>query len=91
MFKIFRKAPITRESLSSPGATIIAVYPWMEYPNYSPPERFADFDVDNTCTFIYNSPLQSAGPAMEIRTVAGANAAAILREKLRLKSTFDET
>lgn len=89
VFKVFSREPLDDNAIArlfSSGAKILAQYPWLAYPKYTTPERFAMFDIEENGAFIYTSPLESAGSAMEMSAIAGANAAALLREKLQLKA-----
>ncbi|CAN8072221.1 unnamed protein product [Agarophyton chilense] len=88
VFKVFsRKALIDHQfhRIFEKGFEVLATFPWMAYPKFSPPEEFTSFDLDEDGTFIYTAPLESAGSAMEMSAVSGANAAALVREKLGLK------
>lgn len=89
IFKLFSTESLTSEALQrifAPGAKVIAEYPWFAYPKFNAPEKFGDFDVDReeNGAFIYTSPLESAGSAMEMSAVSGANAAFLVRKKLGL-------
>lgn len=87
VWKIFSRETIPHDVLSKLFGTdvqVLASFPWLAYPQFSPPERFADFDVDNGGAFFYTAPIESAGSAMEMSALAGANAAALVRERLGL-------
>lgn len=90
VFKVFSRAILDDAAIDrifQKGAKLLAVYPWYAYPKFNSPERFADFDVDDGSgrAFIYTSPLESAGSAMEMSALSGANAAALVRSKLGLQ------
>ncbi|KAI0559719.1 Prenylcysteine lyase [Gracilaria domingensis] len=88
IFKVFSRMNLSDhhlERIFEKGCEVLAVYPWMAYPKFSPPEKFTSFDLDEDGVFIYTSPLESAGSAMEMSAVSGANAAALVREKMGLK------
>lgn len=89
IFKVFSSDLLDRKSLErmfKEGAEVLATYPWLAYPNYSPPTEVPNFvSAAFGETFIYTSPLESAGSAMEMSAVSGANAAALLRRALRLR------
>lgn len=91
IFKVFSSDALTNESrkrIFERGEEVLASFPWLAYPDFSPPEKFPDFVTNSTRhTFVYTSPLESAGSAMEMSAVSGANAAAILKEALQLQST----
>lgn len=93
IFKVFSRKRLdsaAKARIFQTDAETIAEYPWLAYPAYSPPEKFAPFDVDpEGGVFIYTSPIESAGSAMEMSAISGANAAALLREKLGLRRRED--
>lgn len=67
------------------GWIIRKIIPWMAYPKFRVPESFAPFDVDPVGKAVfYTSPIESAGSAMEMSAIAGANAAALVRTRLHL-------
>lgn len=87
IFKVFSERSLDDKAIGrvfEPGAIVIKEFSWLAYPNFSPPEKFAPFDVDPEGAFIYTSPIESAGSAMEMSAIAGANAAALIRDKLGL-------
>lgn len=89
VFKVFSTEQLDKTAIDRifhPGAKLIAEYPWLAYPKYSPPHKFAKFDVNeqHQRIFIYTSPLESAGSAMEMSALSGANAAALVRQRLGL-------
>lgn len=85
LWKIFSRNLLTTETMEhlfEDGAKIIATFPWLAYPKFSLAERFAPFVADNVeKAFFYTSSLESAGSAMEMSAVAGANAAALVNAR----------
>lgn len=94
LFKVFSREPLGEAAyrrIFQEGIEIIAEYPWLAYPDFAPPEQFASFDVDpRNGAFIYTSPIESAGSAMEMSAVSGANAAALVKERLGLAHRDDQ-
>lgn len=94
IFKVFSSEILDKKSVARmfmEGAEILATYPWLAYPSYSPPTRVPDFvSAAFGKTFIYTSPLESVGSAMEMSAVSGANAAALLKQALRLRPDFTD-
>lgn len=89
IYKVFSKIELSPEVFSrifAPGAIVRAVYPWHAYPKFSVPERFAAFAPDPAGMFFYTSPIESAGSAMEMSAISGANSAALLLERLWQRS-----
>lgn len=89
IFKVFSRKNLTDfdvDRIFEDDAEVLASFPWMAYPQFAPPEHFASFDLDEHGVFIYTSPLESAGSAMEMSAVSGANAAALVQERLGLKT-----
>lgn len=87
IYKVFSGKELTDadlESLFEPGAHVIATYPWYAYPKFTPPERFAPFELDKDGALCYTSPIESAGSAMEMSALSGANCAALVWSKLEL-------
>lgn len=91
VFKVFSHQSLDSKAIAhifAPGAYVISSIPWMAYPDFSPPEKFAKFVIeDDQRLLLYTSPLESAGSAMEMSAISGANAAALLIERLGLKAT----
>lgn len=88
IFKIFSKESLDEKAMErifGEGAEKLAEFPWLAYPKFQAPENFPRFTVDmGGSAFIYTSPLESAGSAMEMSAVSGANAAALIKKKLEL-------
>lgn len=88
IFKVFSKTKLTAPSLArmfQRGSKKLAQFPWLAYPKFNVPERFPMF-LHNLPggNVIYTSPVESAGSAMEMSAVSGANAASLIKQKLRL-------
>lgn len=89
IWKIFSKENLGNETLSNlfeDGWEVKKTFNWMAYPKFKPPEMFASFDVDPiNRAFFYTSPIESAGSALEMSAIAGANAASLVRDRLGLR------
>lgn len=84
IWKVFSRRPLVASELAvlfADDFDVLATRSWHAYPQFSPPERFAPFVVDQTDggAFFYTSTIESAGSAMEMSALAGANAAALVR------------
>lgn len=94
LWKVFSRQRLSEQTIRhffDSGAEIVETYPWMAYPKFSPPERFAPFDADDAVgAFFYTSPLESAGSAMEMSALSGANAAALVATRLKLGTIVDD-
>lgn len=94
LWKVFSRERLSQKTITRLfdfDAEIIATVPWLAYPKYAPPERFAPFVADEVHgAFFYTSPLESAGAAMEMSALSGANAAALLAARLNLGKVTDE-
>lgn len=88
IFKIFSKNSLDESAMQrifEQGAKKLVEFPWLAYPKFHAPESFPKFTVDmDGSMLIYTSPIESAGSAMEMSAVSGANAAALIRKKLGL-------
>lgn len=88
-WKVFSRERLSDETIArlfEAGWKVRHVVPWMAYPKFRVPERFAPFDVDRVGgAMFYTSPIESAGSAMEMSAIAGANAATLVRDRLGLK------
>lgn len=90
IWKVFSRQVINQtdvDRLFEKGAVVLNQFPWLAYPKFRIPERFAPFDCDEVQhAFFYTSPLESAGSAMEMSSLAAANVAALIRDRFKLSS-----
>lgn len=95
IWKIFTRQVINQtdvDRLFEKGAVVLDQFPWLAYPKFRIPERFAPFDCDEVQhAFFYTSPLESAGSAMEMSSLAAANVAALIRDRFELSADQDNT
>lgn len=88
-WKVFSREKMSHTTIGNlfeHGWIVRKVIPWMAYPKFKVPESFAPFDVDPVGKAVfYTSPIESAGSAMEMSAIAGANAAALVRTRLHMR------
>lgn len=87
IYKVFSSEELGEKELArifKTGSKVLASYPWYAYPKFSAPETFAPFDIDKEGALCYTSPIESAGSAMEMSALSGANCAAIIWKRLQL-------
>ena len=88
VYKVFSRTELSKDTVDElfEDGEVLGTFPWMAYPKYKSKERFARFHIDEKGCFVYTAPLESAGSAMEMSALSGANAAAVVKRQLGLKT-----
>ena len=83
VWKIFSPRPLTLEEKQMMFRKIEAqaTVDWLAYPNYSPPESFPPFVLDEGLFYI--SGIEKAASAMEMSAIGAKNCALLARQYLR--------
>lgn len=89
VWKVFSHKALDTEMIGrlfEDGAEMVRSFVWKAYPRYDAPERFGEYDVDESegGALFYSAALESAGSAMEMSAVAGMNVAGLVRDRLGL-------
>ena len=82
VWKIFAPRPLTGEEKRQMFKTIDAeaTIDWLAYPNYSPPESFPPFELDDGVFYV--NGIEKAASAMEMSAIGAMNCALLARDYL---------
>ena len=85
VWKLFTPRPLTTEEKQQMFKTINAdaTVDWLAYPNYSPPETFPPFQLDEGVFYI--NGIEKAGSAMEMSAIGAKNCTLLARDYLSKK------
>jgi prenylcysteine oxidase/farnesylcysteine lyase len=83
VWKVFTPRPLTSKEKIQMFKKIDAeaTVDWLAYPNYSPPESFPPFELDQG--LFYVNGIEKAASAMEMSAVGAMNCALLVRDYLR--------
>ena len=80
IYKLFSTSIMSDEDLNKLFGkwTRLAEYPWLAYPVFSPPEKFAPFVLVDG--LLYNNAWENAASAMEMSAISARNSAQLIYE-----------
>eukprot|EP00798_Chlamydomonas_sp_ICE-L_P018393 gene18393-24865_t len=87
VYKAFSQQPLepnVLEQLFSAEYSVLSVDDWKAYPKFSPPERFAPFEL--APGIFYNNAIENAASAMEMSVIVGVNSAILAAKHVNSKT-----